>query len=247
MADKPQQAGRFKASMPEVPGVSSSAPEGAGGWAAALNPTARLVVGIAAFLVVGSLVAYLALRPARRAAKDDRFAAVESGPAGSAAGAASAANPAAPTPGNVQSAEAARRPTGGITTQELTEPWSSRTFSFKRGLTGETVPAMIIRLPQGEGSTTQSYWAFSLKDPFGTCQLEFVKDLDRVSTEYGFQAGHPVLVNPCNRGVYDPLQMTSLPTGAWVRGAVVHGSALRPPLAIEIRIDGDQIIPVQME
>jgi hypothetical protein len=130
--------------------------------------------------------------------------------------------------------------------QELAEPWSSKTFQF-RSLTGSPVSALIIRLPAKVSDQTQSYWAFSLTEAYGSCPLEYITDLNRLSSEYGFQAKHPMVANPCKRALYDPLQMASMPTGAWARGAIVHGSALRPPMAIDIRIEGGQIIPVQME
>lgn len=238
MPDQPQQPSSLKPAMPQVPGVPvhKEVPKSP---FAELSPTARLVLSIALFVLVGGTVAYFVLRPARHPQKDDRFAA-ESTSEKAAAAATSSSNEAQPI-------DAGHPSNGPITTQELAARWSFRTFTFRRGLTGETVPAMVVRLPQGDGSSAQSYWAFSLKDPFGSCQLEFITDLDRLSSEYGFQARHPMLVNPCNRGVFDPLQMASLSTGAWVRGAVVHGSALRPPFAIEIRIEADQIIPIQME
>ncbi len=241
MPDQPQQPGSMKPTMPQVPGVplQKDAPKTP---LSEIDPTTRLVLAIALIVLVGGTVAYFVLRPAGHTQKDDRFAAAEA-TAGKAAKGASAAA----AGGGTQPTDAGHTSGGSITTEELAAHWSFRQFTFRRGLNGEIVPAMVIRLPEGNGSDVRSYWAFSLKDPFGSCQLEFVTDLDRISTEYGFQARHPMLVNSCNRGVYDPLQMFNLPTGAWVRGAVVHGSALRPPFAIEIRIEADQIIPVQME
>jgi hypothetical protein len=53
--------------------------------------------------------------------------------------------------------------------------------------------------------------------------------------------------DPCSRAVFDPLQMADLPGGAWARGAIVRGYAFRPPLAIEIRINSDQLVAAAME
>jgi hypothetical protein len=53
--------------------------------------------------------------------------------------------------------------------------------------------------------------------------------------------------DPCSRAVFDPLQMADLPSGEWARGAIVKGSAFRPPLGIEIRIQSDQLVAAKME
>ena len=54
--------------------------------------------------------------------------------------------------------------------------------------------------------------------------------------------------NPCSRTVFDPLKTTNLPgSGAWVRGSIVQGSDLRPPLSIEIKVDGKKILAVRTE
>jgi len=269
--------------MPRVPGVVTPARQAAGGSASEPNPTTRWVLGIAVLVVVGALVAYIALRSSRGPSRDDRFAAVGG----------------APGSGTAQPAGTSRPAKGAILLQELAEPWSSKTFQFRsltgspvsaliirlpakasdqtqsywafslteaygscplelaepwssktfqfRSLTGSPVSALIIRLPAKASDQTQSYWAFSLTEAYGSCPLEYITDLNRLSSEYGFEAKHPMVANPCKRALYDPLQMASMPTGAWARGAIVHGSALRPPMAIDIRIEGGQIIPVQME
>jgi hypothetical protein len=219
--------------MPRVPGVVTPAPRAAGGSASEPNPMTRWVLGIVVIVVVGGLVAYFVLRPSRGSSRDNRFAAVGGAPA-------------VPGSGTAQPAGTSRPAKGAITLQELAEPWSSKTFQF-RSLTGSPVSAMIIRLPAKASDKTQSYWAFSLTEAYGSCPLEYITDLNRLSSEYGFEAKHPMVANPCKRALYDPLQLASMPTGAWARGAIVHGSALRPPMAIDIRIEGGQIIPVQME
>ncbi len=238
MPDQPRQTTSLKPTMPRVPGVVTPAPQAAGGSASEPNQTTRWVLGIAVLVVVGGFVAYIALRPSRGPSRDNRFAAVVGG--------SSKPAPAAPGSGTAQPAGSSRSAKGAITLQELAEPWSSKTFQF-RSLTGSPVSALIIRLPGKASDQTQSYWAFSLTEAYGSCPLEYITDLNRLSSEYGFQAKHPMVANPCKRALYDPLQMASMPTGAWARGAIVHGSALRPPMAIDIRIEGGQIIPVQME
>ena len=230
MPDQPKQTTPLRPAMPRVPGVVTPARQAAGGSASEPNPTTRWALGIAVLVVVGALVAYIALRSSRGPSRDDRFAAVGG----------------APGSGTAQPAGTSRPAKGAILLQELAEPWSSKTFQF-RSLTGSPVSALIIRLPAKASDQTQSYWAFSLTEAYGSCPLEYIRDLNRLSSEYGFEAKHPMVANPCKRALYDPLQMASMPTGAWARGAIVHGSALRPPMAIDIRIEGGQIIPVQME
>jgi hypothetical protein len=53
--------------------------------------------------------------------------------------------------------------------------------------------------------------------------------------------------NPCTRTVFDPLRMTSLPGDVWVRGAMVQGSDLRPPLGVEIEVKDGRILALRME
>jgi hypothetical protein len=53
--------------------------------------------------------------------------------------------------------------------------------------------------------------------------------------------------NPCSHTVFDPTKMTMLPGNIWVRGAIVQGSDLRPPLGIEIEIKGKEILALRRE
>jgi len=55
------------------------------------------------------------------------------------------------------------------------------------------------------------------------------------------------LSNPCSRTVYDPLKYASLPGNVLARGAIVQGSDLRPPLGIEVKIQGKEILAIRME
>jgi len=51
---------------------------------------------------------------------------------------------------------------------------------------------LLIRLPAGSPSQSNGYWAFSQKAPFGNCQLEYVTDLDKLKTDYGFRAARHI-------------------------------------------------------
>ena len=132
------------------------------------------------------------------------------------------------------------------TISELAQPWSSKKFFFRSLTLSKYVPALIIRLP-GPASNSKSYWALSLEAPFSQCQLAYVDNIETLSSEYGFAAAHPMVVNPCSRSIHDPLQHTELPGNILVRGAIVHGNDMRPPFGIELKISGNQIRAVAME
>lgn len=128
------------------------------------------------------------------------------------------------------------------TAAELSKPWSSREFLFRGTLTPDPVPAMVVRLPGG------ALWGFSLREPFGECELQYVTDLSTLATQYGFQAEHPMVVNPCTRAVYDLMQYGGgAPNGGLVRGEIVQGSGVRPPMAIEMKASGKDIVAVRGE
>jgi hypothetical protein len=126
-------------------------------------------------------------------------------------------------------------------TEELAKAWASKQFLFRDPVTSEPVPAMIVRLPDG------SYWAFSLREPFGTCDLAYVTELERLRTDYNFPASHPMVVDTCNRAVYDLLRYGGSSDDGLVRGEVVAGSGIRPPMAIEVRVEGKQLVTARME
>jgi serine/threonine protein kinase len=132
------------------------------------------------------------------------------------------------------------------TVSELARPWSSKRFFFQSSTRSKNVPALIIRLP-GPASESKSYWAFSLEAPFSQCEFAYINDVAKLSSEYGFEAAHPMVVNPCSRAIFDPLQLKDLPGNILVRGAIVQGYDIRPPYGIEVKVRGDQIHAVAME
>jgi hypothetical protein len=99
---------------------------------------------------------------------------------------------------------------------------------------------MVVKLPHG------AYWGFSLREPFGKCDLEYVTNLETLRQEYQFDADHPMLVSPCDQTVYDLLRYGFSSAGL-VRGDIVQGSGIRPPMAIEIRQHGNEVVAVRME
>jgi hypothetical protein len=132
------------------------------------------------------------------------------------------------------------------TVSELAQPWSSKRFFFRSLTLSKNVPALIIRLP-GPASESKSYWAFSLAAPFSQCQFEYLDDLAKLSSDYRFQAEHPMVVNPCSHAIFDPLQLKELPGNILVRGAIVRGFDPRPPYGIEVKVTGNQVSALAME
>jgi len=227
MADQPPaQDERFKAEMPQIPGVQPGQKRQSGP-PAPLMIIAGLVIVAFAVVAIGRMVN----RPHRGATPTDPPQVEVSEP--------DLGNPPPQVP----------PPNHGIATvDELGKAWSSVQFDYRDPLSGDKVPALLLRLPVGSASHPGGYWAMNLKAPYNNCELEYVSDLQRLRTEYGYDAAkHPMVGNPCSRTLFDPLKMTNLPGNIWVRGAIAQGSDLRPPLGIEIKIQGKDIFAVRME
>jgi hypothetical protein len=229
MTDQPPSE-RFKSEMPAIPGVGGAGSRGPRG-----NPAAKLVTSLLAVLLVVFLGARWALRPkpVDPPAADQQPQIEIPSPA--------------PDPSTLQPHATESNP-GIADATEMAKPWSSKEFFIRNGLSGENTPALLIRLPTGSPTLTSGYWAFARKSPFGDCQLEYITDLGKLKSEYGFNgARHPMVGNPCSRTVFDPLRMTTLPGNFLVRGAIVQGSDLRPPLAVELKMRGKDILAVRTE
>jgi hypothetical protein len=131
------------------------------------------------------------------------------------------------------------------TLYELAQPWSSKTFLFVDPKTQQGVPAMVIHLPGPPADP--SFWAFALTNPLSRCQLQYVTDLSALSLRFAYPAAHPMVVSDCDGIVYDPLKMATLPNGSWVRGYIVRGGGIRPPVAIQVEVRGRDVIAKRME
>jgi hypothetical protein len=225
------QSDRFKAEMPQIPGVSeANLPKQPG-----INPAMRLVAGLLAVL----LLCFLGSRWLVSAKHHEAL-------------------PAPPPPQIEVPAPAADlsdalpRSTEAqpevATLSEMAKPWSSKDFFFVNRFSSESTRALLIRLPSGSAREPSGYWALAMKAPFGNCQLEYVTDMDKLRNEYDFRAAkHPMVGNPCTRTLFDPLKMVVVPGDIWVRGAMAQGSDLRPPLGVEVKIAGKNILAVRME
>jgi len=231
MTDQPP-SDRFKSEMPQIPGVTAPGARAA----AASNPAVKLVIGLLAVLLVVFLGARWAFRPKHAEPQlADQQPQIEVP--------APAPDPSALLP------HATDAEPGIADAAEMAKPWSSKEFFIRNRLSGENVAGLLIRLPAGSPSQASGYWAFSQDAPYGNCKLEYLTDLEKLKNDYGFRAAkHPMVGNPCSRTVFDPLKTTNLPgSGAWVRGSIVQGSDLRPPLGIELKVEGKKILAVRTE
>lgn len=124
------------------------------------------------------------------------------------------------------------------TVSQMKEPWSARKFFYRRP-DGTMTPALLVHL-HGD-----SYWAFSLREPFGNCELELAS-VDKLREYYDLAAKYPMVADPCSRTVYDLTRYGNGPNGL-VRGAIVAGTGSRPPLAIEVEVRGEKIVASRSE
>lgn len=227
MAEQSEQQ-RVRTEVPAIPGVSPHRSQIFANW--------RLrAIGVAVLVVV---VALIGIRWLLRAKPYDAPAApvprVEV--------------PSPPGDPNAALPHASEAHPSITSVSELTKPWSSKAFIYQNQRSGENIPAVLIRLPIGSAAQAAGYWALSMKAPYGNCNLEYVKDRNKLKNEYGFRgASHPMIGNPCSRTLFDPLKIMNLPGNVWARGAIAQGSDLRPPLSIELSIVGKEILAVRME
>jgi hypothetical protein len=232
MPDQPTQStpnDKFKADMPEIPGVSSP-----GAKPASSGFPWLVMAGLVAVLVAIFVGGRLLSKPRRGE---------------SAVPAASQTDSVARQP-DLAAAVPVVTEQGSAVAQvgDLPKAWSSREFTFRNRVTGETVNAILVRLPGSPAGQSSGYWSVAMKAAYGSCQLEYVEDLEKLRDDYGYRvANHPMVGNPCTRSLYDPLKYAPIPGNVLARGAVVQGSDLRPPLGIEVKVQGKQILAARME
>ena len=226
-----QTPAHLKAEMPQIPGVGGPGPR-----RSSSNPLLPLIIGLA----VAGFILIVAVRWLSRS-KPVEQATAESAPQ-------IEIPPPPPDPSASLPHATETNPTIG-NIADFAKPWSSANFFIRNNLTGENIPAILVRLPGGSAAAPSGYWAFSRKAPYGDCQLEYVTDMDKLRNDYDFKhANHPLVGNPCSHTLYDPLRTTSLPPeNIWIRGAIVQGSDIRPPFGVEIKIQGKQILAIRSE
>ena len=221
----------FQPEMPQIPGVTDGSRHAKHGLDAPERqrfPQIAIAAAILA-LIVGTGFWWFKAK--------SRAAAAASAEAEIAEHAATTSAPPLPSP----IAPIHEGPSRAATVEELSKPWSAKKFNFVRPITQENIDAMVIRLPSGE------LWAFSLQGPFGKCELEFVPDSTVLASKYHFNANHPMVVNPCDSTVYDPLKLGAVGGNTWVRGQIVQGSSLRPPISIDVKVRGRSIVAEGIE
>lgn len=230
MPDQPNQPGneRFKAEMPAIPGVG--------------GPSPKKSVSGGPWLVVGGLIAVLAaVFVGGKVLSKPRHSDPPPAPAPQ-------LEVPAPVPDLTASVPIATEQDPVIASVSELKPWASKEFIYRNGMTGETVSALVVRLPIGASNQAAGYWSFAMRAAYGNCRLEYVEDLQKLKDDYGFrQAKHPMIGNPCSRTLFDPLKYAPLPGGVLARGAIVQGSDLRPPLGIEVKVKGKDILAIRME
>jgi hypothetical protein len=218
----------FRPEMPQIPGVTHGSHRTGGGSGSIDTQRLLRIGGIAAAVLLIGAVIFWRVKSNPRGARDSASSESEAG---------EQAVPPLPDP----IATAHEGPTVAATVDELSKPWAAKKFTFVKSFSHENIDAIVIRLPGAE------LWAFSLQEPFGRCQLEFVTDLGRLASQYRYTASHPMVVNPCNGTVYDPLKIGPLEGNTWARGEIVRGSSLRPPISIDVKVSGASIIADSIE
>jgi len=220
---------KFKAEMPQIPGVGDSSATSPI-WA---GKPLILSIGLGAVLLLLGGIVWWTVHSMGRGAKRDPEV-TETSPQAEPVELPPVAAPAA-------------GPVTVATLDDLAKPWSSKEFNFVDPVTGSAVPAIVIHLPGGAPNSSESYWAFSLVAPYQACHLEYVTDLSELTTRFGFHAAHPMVASACDGSVFDPLRMGTISSGAWVRGEVMQGAGFRPPIAIEVKIQGDKLVADRIE
>ena len=222
---------RFKPEMPQIPGVNNPGKRRLIQWKFDIRFTSvgAAIIGVIAMCAAGWWGLLHISAHHGRVAEVSQLASPDIGP-----------------PNQVFSSTTVRSTSIAATVEELAKPWAAKTFTFSDPVTHSAIPAMIVRLP-ATANHTDAYWAFSLDVPYESCQLEYVTNLSRLAADYSFHAQHPMLVSACNGTVYDPLRIGTAPTGAWVRGEVVRGSGIRPPISIDVHVQGRSIIATRIE
>ena len=88
-------------------------------------------------------------------------------------------------------------------------------YQIVKPVTHENIDAMVVRLPGG------TLWAFALQEPYGHCSLQYISDVRELAAKYSFLGAHPMIVNPCNATIYDPMKISS-DSNVWSRGQIVQ-------------------------
>jgi hypothetical protein len=234
MSDQPNND-RFKTEMPRIPGVSAgSSPNPPLAPRSEKAPLGTITAVLAVVLFV-AFAARFVMRPkpveAPAASAPPQLEVTTPAP-----------DPLASLPRVTQAAPVI------ASVEEMAKPWSSKEFFLQDPLNTENSRALLIRLPTGSATQPIGYWGLLMTAAYGSCELEYVTDLQKLRTDYGFHnPEHAMIGDPCSRTVFDPLKMTQLAGKIWVRGAIVQGADVRPPFGIELKIKDKNIQAIRHE
>lgn len=220
----------FRPEMPQIPGVSQGTPQPEGSPSGIDRQGLLQIAGIAAAVVLVCAAVFWWVKSNPHRAANLSSADVE---------VPDQAAPISEPPDSI--ATVPEGPTVAATVDELSKPWDAKKFNFVKPLTHQHIDGLVMRLPGG------GLWAFSLQEPFGRCQLEFITDLDKLASQFKYPASHPMVVNPCDSTVYDPLKVGPIGGNTWARGEIVQGTGLRPPISIDVKVSGRSIIADNVE
>jgi hypothetical protein len=255
MSEQPKTAVRFRAPMPQIPGLAKEPPpqqaqqppqqqqkqqqqqqqpQTIAPDVASHPPRTWSVLVVAAFLVSAASGAWWILH-----GRSGVVAPPQTSTDGSAATAPADAVPEPPVTRTVSNEIG--------TVSEFPKAWDAKKFTYSQPLTHEQIPAMVVRLPGGNARSAAAYWGILLQTPLGRCELQYVSDAKSIAKQFGVDSGHPMVVDPCDGSVYDPLRMGTLADGSWARGELVKGNGGRPPLGIEIHLKGNELVAGQAE
>ncbi len=222
--------------MPAIPGVAKNGTQSGTSDHASHPPETWTILVVAAFLVSAASGAWWILHGRNGGATPPQPVSV------------TAASVATQPPADAQPELPPLGPANEIgKVSEFPKAWDSKKFTYSRPLTHEQVPAMIVRLPGGNERSPATYWGLLLQTPLGQCQLQYVSDVKAISKQFGLDANHPMIIDPCDGSVYDPLRMGTLADGSWARGELVRGNGGRPPLGIEVHLKGDELVAGRAE
>ena len=225
---------RFQAAMPNIPGLNKPMPRRTVGLP---EPVSQLILFSLPLLVL-AIIGLFVWQHVRTSLVRKHVSTVASPRQIEKPPVPIAAQPAVPGPAG---------PVEVATVDELEKPWAAKKFTFVKPDSLERIPAVVVRLPGTPGDQSAGYWGFSLAAPYGLCNLEYITNLKDLAGRFNYPENHPMVAAPCDGTLFDPLRMGMTPAGAWVRGEVVQGAGIRPPVSIRIQVKGKSLIADRME
>ena len=128
-------------------------------------------------------------------------------------------------------------------TEELSQAWSSKRFLFRDSVTAQTGPG------HGRASAGRRILGILAARAFWRLRAGIGdRSEDAEEPPITSRPTIPWWPIPCNRTVYDLLRYGGgAGDNGLVRGEIVQGTGIRPPMAIEIQVKGKDVIATRME